>query len=113
MSLLFTEILEAVKHAYKEYQASPDQYKKQGTSTERVRLYISKKRKFIGPILQLLQVAQRRHYYARIISKATNLDELDYLRKSPLKASSLKLSLKKQTNLKTGIDSMGYRVELK
>jgi len=24
MSLLFTEILEAVKHAYKEYQASPD-----------------------------------------------------------------------------------------
>lgn len=113
MSLLFTEILNAVKLAYKDYQSSPEKYKKKGESTERVRLYISKKRKFIGPILQLLQVAQMRHYYARIISKATNLDELDYLRRSPKKASSLKLTLKKKTNLKTGIDSMGYRVELK
>lgn len=110
---MLKELYEAVKSAKKKWESSDLKLVAADPFEEKFRLYISKKRNLIGPMVQLLGSAQPKEIYSPIIVKSSNLDELNYLKEAPRRASSMMIFLKNKTTRINNIPTKTLVVDIR
>ena len=96
-TLFLRQLLYNVKLAKKHWEKNLAKKQKIDPMDEKIRIYISKKRDLIGPFLQMMGTAQPKEIYSPIVTKPTNLDELNYLAEAPRRGSSVGIYLKNKT----------------
>lgn len=103
----------SIKKAKKNWEANLAKKVKADPFEEKIRLYVSKHRDLVGPFLQMMGSAQPKEIYSPIVTKPSNLDELNYLQEAPRRGSSIQIFLKNKTVRINNIPTQSLVVEMR
>lgn len=112
-TLFLREVLMSIKKAKKNWEANLAKKVKADPFEEKIRLYVSKHRDLVGPFLQMMGSAQPKEIYSPIVTKPSNLDELNYLQEAPRRGSSIQIFLKNKTVRINNIPTQSLVVEMR